>query len=199
MRYPLHHACRENGDLHQVVVQVEEAGVNPDEPDDEFSRTPLQFAVEFKHFRICAYLLSLTAKDGVDGGQKTSSGWTLLHLCVRQGAFDILQLLLEGPQASRTKAVVDAQNALGHTPLHVAIQFAPRGTRLELVQLLLAHGASASLVDSFGISPSRLAASTSQPALVSVLLASIPVPCPPRQRPSRLIKATTEARAPRHR
>ena len=60
------------------------------------------------------------------------------------------ELLLEGPQGGRID--VDAQNSLGATPLHVAIRFCPPVARLEIVQLLLAHGASASLRDKFNTS-----------------------------------------------
>ena len=193
MRYPLHLAAK-RGDLTEVKQQIEVQGLNPDEQDDEYSRTPVMFAVESKHFDVVQYLLDL---ETVDASQATSDRWTLLHLSVRQGSFDITQILLEGKQASRVD--INAQNSLGATPLHVAVRFCPPYARPEIVQLLLAHGASASLRDNFNVSASRLAASSSQIGLLNSLVSFTPVPCPPRLRPSRLLKSTTDAREVKHR
>ena len=140
MRYPLHLAAK-GGDLTKVKQQIEVQGLNPDEQDDEYSRTPVMFAVESKRFDVVQYLLDL---ETVDASQATSDRWTLLHLSVRQGSFDITQILLEGKQAGRVD--INAQNSLGATPLHVAVRFCPPCARPEIVQLLLAHGASASVV-----------------------------------------------------
>jgi len=167
--------------MEDVIKYIEIKNFTPDDADGEYLKTPLQFAVLYHRIEVADYLLR---REGVHVSKPTSELWTPLMMASREGDFDILQLILEGPQAEDVE--VNGVNHLGQTALHVAVQFCPVPTRLACSQLLLAHGADPNARDEFGRSPIRVATSSSQHALASFLLARTPVPVPPRQVPSRL-------------
>jgi len=135
-RYPLHHGAR-TGDMKLVRLYVEVKNFATDEADGEFLKTPLMFACLHRQFEVAAYLLQ---RPDVHIGKATSELWTPLMMSVREGDFDTVQLLLEGPQGSHVE--INGANHLGQTALHVGVQFCPLPMRLDVVRLLLAHGAN---------------------------------------------------------
>jgi ankyrin repeat protein len=190
LRYPLHHGAKA-GILDEVRKYIEVKNFAADDADGEFLRTPLQFAVMYRHIEIVEYLLR---RLDVHVAKATSELWTPLMMAVREGDFDIAQFILEGPK--KADVVINSENHLGHTALHIAILFCPERTRLSIVQLLLYHGADPNQKDSFGRSALRAAAATSQHALCNNLAAKTPIPVPPRQIPSRLVAGLSAAATP---
>lgn len=147
-----------------------------------------------RRFEVVEYLLR---RPDVHVGNPTAQLWTPLMMASREGDFDILQLLLEGPKGSDVD--VNAVNHLGQTALHIAVQFCPVKTRLPVAQALMAHGANPNIRDEFGRSAVRTASSTSQHALANFLLAKSPVPVPALSRaeqPSRLVAGLTTTAPP---
>ncbi|HYG74697.1 MAG TPA: ankyrin repeat domain-containing protein [Planctomycetota bacterium] len=90
-----------------------------------------------------------------------ADGNTLLHALARKGNYSTwpATALLEA------KANVDALNANGETPLHLAI----RSEDVELVKLLLKEGASRTISDNLGNTPLSLAAKAVNPAIQTAL------------------------------
>lgn len=174
----------------QVRLYLEEKNFAADEADGEFLKTPLMFAVLFRQFEVVEYLLQ---RSDVHVGNPTSELWTPLMMATREGDFDVVQLILEGPQGNHV--TINAENHLGQTALHIAVQFCPLPTRLDVTRLLLAHGADANQRDQFGRSPIRHAAMSSQHALSSFLMTFTPVPVPARQLSSRLVEGLSGAAA----
>ena len=87
------------------------------------------FACLYRQFEVAEYLLK---RPDVHADKGTSELWTPLMMSVREGDFDIVQLLLEGPQGRHVE--VNGANHLGQTALHVAVQFCPIATRLDVVR-----------------------------------------------------------------
>lgn len=187
-RYPLHHGARE-GILSEVRKYIEEKNFIPDEADGEFLKTPLMFSVLNRKFNIVEYLLN---RSDVHVAKTTSELWSPLMMACREGDFDIVQLILEGNQASHVE--INGGNHLGHAALHITIQFCPLPTRLPIIKLLLFHGADPNQRDIFGKSAIRIATESSQQAIASYLLAKTSIPVPSTIPRSRLVKGlTTEA------
>lgn len=74
-------------------------------------------------------------------------GWTLLHVCAREGRNEVIQLLLE-------RGVPVDLLADGKTALHCAMREGP----LNTIQMLLAHGADPNRPTRRGDSPLAMAA-----------------------------------------
>lgn len=81
--------------------------------------------------------------------QREAAGNTLLHAATKAGAQSVVELLVA------KGASVDAKNAYGETPLHVALTSASRN--LEVISFLLSQGADPLAQNSLGDSPYALA------------------------------------------
>ncbi|XP_055684752.1 26S proteasome non-ATPase regulatory subunit 10-like [Lutzomyia longipalpis] len=103
--------------------------------------TSLQYACSKGHRDIVEYLLEL----GADVNVRDDRNDTCLHRLASTGRCDILEMLLKCPQ----KIDLNAQNAEGDTPLHIACQ----EKQLECVARLVEHGASVHILNKEKKSP----------------------------------------------
>jgi len=108
----------------------------------------------------------------VDVNARTNGGWTPIH-CVSEGVQvsvipnicqslpDVARLLLEHG------ADVNAQllDGSGRTPLHVTMQH----HTVEVVRVLLEHGANAGAADSYGRTPHRIASAKGHGEIIKLL------------------------------
>lgn len=112
-----------------------ENGADPDEKGTIFVMSPLQQALITKDTEPFRLLLEFGGDKFVldeDPQGTPTHGNTLLHLAASRNRAAHCQILLEEGLA------VDATNAMGQTPLHLAVH----GAHLDVVKLLLEHGAS---------------------------------------------------------
>ncbi len=166
---PIHrHALRGDwpalcGELAAGVSVAEAAG--PVADDKLLSReraTPLHLAAQGGHGEVCALLLRRQAY--VDA--RDHEGRTALHyaLCLGEASpearAEVVGTLLAGG------ATPGAQDASGHTPLHLAA----RAGLLQVVVLLVRRGAEVDPVDRFGTRPVQLAHTAGHDAVVRYLL-----------------------------
>lgn len=129
-----------------------ENGADPDEKGTVYVMPPLQQAIVAKQIEPFRLLLDFGAdKFALDDAPKgtPTHGNTLLHLAAALNRPAHCQILLEEGLS------VDATNAMGQTPLHLAI----RGAHLDVIKLLLEHGTKC-LPDQQGQTPREVAQRT---------------------------------------
>ena len=100
-----------------------------------------------------------TPGDGLLRYERKSS-FTPLHIAVKEGHFDMCQMLLEH------EADVHAQDSKGNTPLHSALS----GDHLEIARILLEHNAEVNSRNENGSTPLLLASQFGSPHLMQLLL-----------------------------
>jgi len=107
------------------------------------------------------------------GGSVTDQGHkntTLLHECIKDGAYDFAKVLIEhgaDPSIGVSRSWELTEYEVKHaTPLHSAVQ----DERIELVQLLLDAGADHSAVDGNGYTPLCVAVRNDKIAIARALL-----------------------------
>ncbi|HDX0898285.1 TPA: ankyrin repeat domain-containing protein [Stenotrophomonas maltophilia] len=108
------------------------------------------------------------------GGRVTDQGHkntTLLHECIKDGAYDFAKVLIEhdaDPSIGISRSwELTKYEAMHATPLHSAVQ----DERIELVKLLLEAGADHSAVDGDGYTPLCVAVRNDKIAIARTLLA----------------------------
>jgi len=93
----------------------------------------------------------------------SSDGWTPLHLAAFFGHAELAGALLD----RRAQIEARSTNPMKNTPLHAAVA----GGRLEVVKLLLNHGADVNACQEGGWTPLQAAAQNGNREIVEVLLA----------------------------
>lgn len=160
---PLHMAvqCGNVPAIHRLVA----AGADVDARSGNTmygQRTPLLVAVNYRHDVAVDALLAL----GADVNATSAAGYTALHAAV----------LTEQPRHVRTLldrgAAVNARANDGHTPLTAFLARRHRVTPLELVELLLAHGADPGLAVADGTPTLHLALYKGEAEVVRQLVAA---------------------------
>ena len=121
---PIHSAVW-NGDLEGVQAELDN-GVDVDEKDDLWGRTPLHIAAEEGHKEIAELLIA----EGADVNAKSEADATPLHYAASWGGKEIVELLIAAG------ADVNAKNDNGNTPLDWAIL----RKHTETADLLRKHG-----------------------------------------------------------
>ena len=91
---------------------------------------------------------------------ENESGFTPLHIAVKEGHFDMCKMLLEH------EADVHAQDSKGNIPLHSALS----GGHLEIARILLEHNAEVNSRNDNGSTPLLLASERGSPHLMQLLL-----------------------------
>jgi len=132
-------ADQEKEDLPAIHQRLNQ-GVNPNNPTEFTSHTPLSLAAKWGHVQTARALLDAGAdpnlKDHYGVGQLTP-----LHVAAGQGHVDVMRLLLD------RGGEVNARDLGDCTPLHHAAQYNPNSSPAKM---LLEAGADASLTNEEG-------------------------------------------------
>ncbi len=99
-------------------------------------------------------------KSGVDVDAANQSGWTALHVAAAGGHIEIARYLIE------KRASANSTDNGGRTPLYEAIFFKKS---IEMIQLLLEHGADPSISCKDGQTSRDVAADKGYSAVVELL------------------------------
>jgi len=162
--YPLHDAAREGKAL--LAKSLIDADPNSVNVKDQDSRTPLFWAVSSEQAEVASEILK-SVKDHKNSrfqiDQSDEAGWTVLHVAASVGALQIIKDLLLPFNPD-----IDARTNSGQTPL----QFAVSKNHIDVVRLLLEHGASPRAKDSFNRTAMHRAASIGSVPLVKLLIAA---------------------------
>ena len=136
---PIHSAVW-NGDLEGVQAELDN-GVDVDEKDDLWGRTPLHIAAEEGHKEIAELLIAA----GADVNAKDSVGFTPLHEAAWKGHKEVVELLIDNGADVNAKS-----DWFERTPLHDAvpnIKIPANKEAKEIVELLIAKGADMNAKD----------------------------------------------------
>ena len=79
------------GDESQMLDCLNISQEKVDEPDKEYNRTPLCWAIKYRHFRIVQILV----ENGANVNRKVQGEWTPVELAIISGCTDIVNYLLE--------------------------------------------------------------------------------------------------------
>ncbi|WP_371219670.1 ankyrin repeat domain-containing protein [Orientia tsutsugamushi] len=129
------------------ILDVDPTIVNS---QDRYGRTPLHLSVQYKQEKIINVLLGHNA----DATLQDNNQNTPLHLAAQCYNLKITEILL-----SYNKTIVDVQNNMGRTPLHLALTRLVSSQSvssllstesLKIAQALLTHGANVNLQDKDG-------------------------------------------------
>lgn len=146
--YPLHYAAQMSGKNSKLGLQLLSTLLSRGTPVDCFDqekRNPLLWAASAGGTEACIALVKAGVK--VDHGDK--DGLTALHCAASRGQPAVIECLI-----NECSATVDIQDNNGCTPLFYAITL----ENLQCAEILLQLGASASVTDKRGRSPSHCAA-----------------------------------------
>jgi hypothetical protein len=122
-------------------------GAAMDVPGNDNLTTPLLAAVEDGFIDIARWLLD----HGADAVSQEDDRWDLIRTAAARGSLEVVRFLLG-------RGVRFNENSEGRTPLHVASSFG----YVEIVRLLLQHGADISAQDEDSSTPLHLASSHGQ-------------------------------------
>jgi ankyrin repeat protein len=161
-RTPLIHAAA-RGQL-EIVELLTEKGADI-HATTSLAQTALHWAAQEGHEEVVAYLLD----KGVLASHQDSSGGMPVMLAIRNRHTRVALLLLEH---------MGAHNLLGGQGLearcryegHTALQFAVRWGRMDLVAMLLEHGARADTTDRYGTSALQTAVDQGHLEIVKLLV-----------------------------
>ncbi|MFT5324299.1 MAG: ankyrin repeat protein [Planctomycetaceae bacterium] len=161
--HPIHVAAA--GRSQWAIDELVSAGADVNAPDSE-GNSPLYWAMIRGGGAEGEEILQVLLNHGADIDQKIArDGRTLLQAEASSGGQSSAQVLLE------SGANVNAINKYGQTALHLAI----RGPGvldsriLDVVKLLLRHGATVDIKDHHGVTPIDLAESRKMPELTETL------------------------------
>ncbi|CAB0040199.1 unnamed protein product [Trichogramma brassicae] len=152
---PLHIICRGDNDVElfeeffkitneiQQTVQVEAR--------DIWGRTPLHWAVHYRHME----LVDLLLRRGADVNSKDAGEHSCLHFIGDiDVAHDVTEKFFEICGKIQLTVQVNALNKLGNTPLHLAL----RNDKQKMVECLLRNGADPNIADAGGFTSLHLIA-----------------------------------------
>lgn len=132
------------------------------EARDEKKRTPFYIAIERRNLEAATLLLAQGANPIVSCGSLQLS---VLHIAAERGDVEMLKCLLQTKAAD----LIDAQNAKGDTPLHLAVQ---AEHDVIIVQLLEA-GAYHKIKNGRGQTPLELAIVEQKPKITNIIIQTV--------------------------
>ncbi len=132
------------------------------EARDEQQRTPFYIAIERRNLEAATLLLAGGANPTVSCGSLQLS---VLHIAAERGDVEILKYLLQ----TKAAVLIDAQNAKGDTPLHLAVQ---AEHDVIIVQLLEA-GAYHKIKNGRGQMPLELAIVEQKPKITNIIMQTV--------------------------
>lgn len=165
------------------------AGADPNTKGDH-NWTPLTYAILQDRLRLAR---TMVTKYGADIQQRDEDGNSLLHLATSAGSFRSMQFLLNSGLSAKAGnkkhltplhlsrdsektnlllkkgAAINAMDALGRSPLHIACSQTQSPIAIDNIQALLDAGASPISRDNRGTSPLVIALKTQNKALVKIL------------------------------
>ncbi|XP_032238212.2 transient receptor potential cation channel subfamily A member 1 [Nematostella vectensis] len=158
-RVPLHLAAHLG---HCDVIKFLLENGSPIDPRDETSSTPLLLATRSGRTEAASLLL----ESGADVGIRTEALKSCLHVAVQNKHLDTARMLCD-------KCDADLINA-GDRDLRVPLHHAASNAQLEMIKLLLAHGAHLGPRDVFGRTPLHMAAEHGNESCFSTLINDAP-------------------------
>uniref|UniRef100_A0A0N5CBQ3 ANK_REP_REGION domain-containing protein n=1 Tax=Strongyloides papillosus TaxID=174720 RepID=A0A0N5CBQ3_STREA len=159
-RIPLHYAAA-TGSLECVEEFMDESLNLPVSIRDIYGNTPLMLACGNNY--ASEVIRCLSNKKSVSVTSRNGHGMSPLHIAVLANNINGVKILLEECKISTEIYDEDAR-----TPLHYAAQ----NGRVEIVELLLEHGARYNAVDAYRATPAHYAAEISWPILRSLFIKS---------------------------
>ena len=159
---PLNTAGRYNS--HKVLQVVLSYGERFLDITNKKGGTVLHDAAFRRSTKVIDFVLSSIAKERAKElvGKEDNSGFLPLHLACVSGDLDSVRLLL----GAGVPAHINASSLDGQTPLMIAVS----NRRMNLVELLLAGGASVSAPTSYGATALHMAASRGMTGTILALL-----------------------------
>ncbi|KAK6126253.1 hypothetical protein DH2020_014993 [Rehmannia glutinosa] len=142
-------SAAESGDLTALRLALENFDGNIDEPMED-GDTLLHLTCLYGHLTCVQFLL----EKGANLEAKDEDGGTPLHDACAGGYTEIAQLIINrANEPERVKRMLETVDVEGDTPLH----HAARGEYGDVIKLLLAHGASPTMKNIYGKTPTELA------------------------------------------
>jgi len=142
------HVCCSKGHLEAAIILLKNGAST--EYADSWGRFPLHHATSARHASSGVELVKLLFENGSKGFFLDREGNSPLHAAALSGSVKILQVLLT---RFDVKVNIDAQNQAGKTALHIAGEHRDPLVAGECSQLLLSHGAVATIANSRGELP----------------------------------------------
>ena len=148
---------------------------------DFAGHTALTWCVYYDHVEVIQYLLNNGAKVNTTLGAEST---TLLHIAADKSSINTMRILLEWIEKDQNrdklteavdvagdnvtlKRLIEQPDSDGRTPLHYAAEYG----RLNIVNLLLTHGANLEARNNAGQSPLYFASNSGHLAIVEALVA----------------------------
>ncbi|CAB0041516.1 unnamed protein product [Trichogramma brassicae] len=104
----------------------------------DWSNRPLLLSLVYKNKKVAELLLKKGANPNLS---ELEEGWTALHIVSMGDKFyDMAKMLFKICDDKHQPLLVDAQDRLGKTPLHLALESSSYGKK-NMIELLLRHGA----------------------------------------------------------
>ncbi|XP_014237919.1 ankyrin-1-like [Trichogramma pretiosum] len=157
----LHVVCRNFPNAHELVKMLLEVS-HPVQVDaqDNLGKTPLHYALSRNHK--VQNTVRLLLENGASPNLADKEGLTPLHyIFKRSGVFfdgytvDDLKIFFKINEDQNQKVEVDAQDKLGNTPLHLALECVGRNIK-KVVEVLLRRGADPNVANAEGSTPLHL-------------------------------------------
>ena len=162
------HAAR-TGSVQSLVAYIDRDGCPIDVIEGSSGDTPLLLACRLGH----AHVVDLCLKRGAHNDPHPSYGQTALQAAVSSGHASCVKLLLETAAVSGADSIIANHEVIGAkdpTRREAPIHTAARVGNLEIVELLVLHGANLGLVDSSGRTSLHCAAAAGHSAILKLLL-----------------------------